>query len=244
MRTLAKEGRLLPPTLEEPPPSPAAASDASEQPAPSVPPRSVKARSPFSRLTLHATDAGAALFRHKSPSKSPTRSVKSPPPKGKQQQQQQQQQTAAQHADRSRQPTQHHKPQQQPSSHNSDQQQHSKGAHHSAASFARGLRFQLKRRNTSAFAGQLRPDPGPAFASLHRVSEAKCGLQGRFSRQQQEQQRLRFLDWSSRRIAVFLSGVSGASTRHSLFFISLASRKKNSCVHATSPQRELRRREP
>ncbi|KAH8040692.1 hypothetical protein HPB51_012007 [Rhipicephalus microplus] len=96
MRTLAKEGRHLPPTLEEPPPSPAA-----DEPAPSVPPRSVKARSPFSRLTLHATDAGAALFRHKSPSKSPTRSLMSPPPKGKQQQQQSQ---TAQH--RSRQPTQ------------------------------------------------------------------------------------------------------------------------------------------
>ncbi|KAH7962457.1 hypothetical protein HPB52_016210 [Rhipicephalus sanguineus] len=158
MRTLAKEGRHLPPTLEEPPPSPAAAAD---EPAPSVPPRSVKARSPFSRLTLHATDAGAALFRHKSPSKSPTRSLKSPPPKGKQQQQQQPQ-TAQQHADRSRQPTQSQKQQQQQSSsHHADQQQHSKGAHHSAASFARGLRFQLKRRNTSAFAGQLRPDPGP-----------------------------------------------------------------------------------
>ncbi|XP_075536419.1 SNF4/AMP-activated protein kinase gamma subunit isoform X5 [Dermacentor variabilis] len=143
MRTLAKEGRL-PPTLEEPPPAPAAAADAGGTvPAPSVPPRSVKARSPFSRLTLHATDAGAALFRHKSPSKSPTRSLKSPPPQ------------AAQHADRSRQPTQQQKSQ--PSSHHAE---HGKGAH-SASSFARGLRFQLKRRNTSAFAGQLRPDPGP-----------------------------------------------------------------------------------
>ncbi|XP_075751217.1 5'-AMP-activated protein kinase subunit gamma-1-like isoform X11 [Rhipicephalus microplus] len=152
MRTLAKEGRHLPPTLEEPPPSPAA-----DEPAPSVPPRSVKARSPFSRLTLHATDAGAALFRHKSPSKSPTRSLMSPPPKGKQQQQSQ----TAQH--RSRQPTQVEKQQPQPSSHRAEQQPppNSKGAHHSAASFARGLRFQLKRRNTSAFAGQLRPDPGP-----------------------------------------------------------------------------------
>lgn len=157
MRTLAKEGRL-PPTLEEPPPAPAAAADAGgTEPAPSVlPPRSVKARSPFSRLTLHATDAGAALFRHKSPSKSPTRSLKSPPPKGKQQQPPPQ---AAQHADRSRQPKQQQQ-KQQPSS-SSHHAEHSKGAHSSASSFARGLRFQLKRRNTSAFAGQLRPDPGP-----------------------------------------------------------------------------------
>ncbi|XP_077515480.1 5'-AMP-activated protein kinase subunit gamma-1-like isoform X6 [Amblyomma americanum] len=134
MRTLAKEGRL-PPTLEEPPPSGGDAGPAE----PPVPPRSVKARSPFSRLTLHASDAGAALFRHKSPSKSPTRALKSPPPtaKGKQ--------AAAP----------------QPAADRAAQQQadHASKGHHS--SFARGLRFQLKRRNTSAFAGQLRPDPGP-----------------------------------------------------------------------------------